>query len=69
MTNELVSVCIPCCNTESCDGLAIESIFAQAWPRVKIIVVNDQSTDGSSDVIRQYRYEKVELIEAASGAL
>ena len=69
MTNELVFVCTPCYNAESYAGLAIESILAQTWPRVEIIVVNDQSIYGISDVIRRYRSEKFEQIEAASGTM
>lgn len=50
----LVSICIPCYNQESTIGEAIDSALAQTYPNVEVIVINDGSTDGSSEVIRSY---------------
>jgi glycosyltransferase involved in cell wall biosynthesis len=52
--NPLVSILIPCFNTEHLVAQAIESALAQAWPAKEIIAVDDGSTDGSLDVIRRF---------------
>lgn len=49
-----VSVLIPCFNAERWVGQAIESAIAQTWPHKEVIVVDDGSTDGSSDIIRSF---------------
>jgi glycosyltransferase involved in cell wall biosynthesis len=50
----LISILIPCHNAERWVAEAIESALAQAWPKTEIIVVDDGSTDGSLDVIKQF---------------
>jgi glycosyltransferase involved in cell wall biosynthesis len=51
----LVSIVITCFNYGQFVGAAIESALAQTHPRTEVIVVNDGSTDHSSQVIRSYR--------------
>lgn len=58
--NPLVSVVIPAHNAERFLGEAIESVLAQTWEPVEMIVVNDGSTDGTAAVARSY--EGVETI-------
>jgi glycosyltransferase involved in cell wall biosynthesis len=50
----LVSILIPCYNAQRWIAQAIESSLAQTWPEKEVIVVDDGSTDGSLDVIRQF---------------
>ncbi len=50
----LVSILIPCYNSEQWIGQAIESALGQTWPNKEIIVLDDGSTDSSLNVIRQY---------------
>jgi len=50
----LVSILIPCYNTERWVAHAIESALAQKWPDKEVIVVDDGSTDGSLEVIRKF---------------
>src|SRR4051794_28206815 len=50
----LVSILIPCYNAERWIAEAIESALAQSWTQKEIIVVDDGSTDGSLNVIRQF---------------
>jgi glycosyltransferase involved in cell wall biosynthesis len=49
-----VSILIPCYNADAWIAQAIESALSQTWSDKEIIVVDDGSTDGSLDVIRQY---------------
>jgi glycosyltransferase involved in cell wall biosynthesis len=50
----LVSILIPCFNTEKLIGECIGSALAQTWPEKEIIVVDDGSTDRSLDIIREF---------------
>jgi glycosyltransferase involved in cell wall biosynthesis len=50
----LVSILIPCYNAKRWIAQAIESALAQTWPETEVIVVDDGSSDGSVDVIRQF---------------
>lgn len=50
----LVSILIPCYNARQWIGEAIDSALSQTWPEVEVVVVDDGSTDGSSDVIQSY---------------
>ena len=50
----LVSILIPCYNAERWVAQAVESALAQTWPEKEVIVVDDGSTDGSLEVVRQF---------------
>ena len=59
---DLVSVMITVYNGERYLAEAIESVLAQTYPSVELIVFDDGSTDGSGDVARSFgtalRYER-----------
>ncbi len=50
----LVSVIIPCYNGEAFLKEAIESALAQSYRQVEIIVVDDGSTDRSSEIAQKF---------------
>ncbi len=54
MQNELVSIIIPVYNGERYLGAAIESVLAQDYRPIEVIVVDDGSTDGSDAVAKQF---------------
>ena len=62
-----VSIVIPCYNHAHFLGDAIESALKQSWPHCDVVVVDDGSTDGSSDVAR--RYPGVTLFRQANRGL
>jgi glycosyltransferase involved in cell wall biosynthesis len=53
-TAPLVSVVIPCYNARHWVSDAIQSALTQTYPRVEVIVVDDGSSDGTTDVLRSF---------------
>ena len=49
-----VSIVIPCYNKEMYISKMFDSILAQDWGRVELILVNDGSTDGTRGIIAEY---------------
>ena len=50
----LVSILIPCCNTERWIGEAIDSALAQTWPAKEVVVLDDGSKDQSLEIIKRF---------------
>jgi glycosyltransferase involved in cell wall biosynthesis len=63
----LVSVVVPCYNQAHFLGEAIESVLSQSYPDSEIVVVDDGSTDDTSEVAG--RYPKVRLIRQENRGL
>ena len=54
----LVSVVIPTYNRTTQTFAAVESVLAQTYPYVEVIVVDDGSRDGSAEVVERFASEK-----------
>ena len=66
MSAPLVSVLIPCFNAAPYVGAAIESVLAQTYAPIEVIVVDDGSTDGSAAVVETFRGRGVTVITQAN---
>lgn len=60
-----VSVCVPVYNAERYVAAALDSVLAQTWPAIEIIVVNDGSTDRSRDILATYG-DRITVIDQAN---
>ena len=65
--SELVSVVIPCYNHAQFLGGAIESVLAQSYPEVEIVVVDDGSPDDTAGVAAGY--PSVKLVQTTNQGL
>ena len=52
--NSLISIIVPIYNAEQYLAKCIESLLHQSHSALQIILVNDGSTDGSSDICDEY---------------
>lgn len=57
-----LSVIIPAYNLEDCIGKCLDSVLAQEIEKMEIIVVNDCSTDKTSDIIQAYAQKHSQII-------
>jgi len=62
-----ISVLIPCFNAVAWIEEAIQSALRQNYPNVEVVVVDDGSTDGSSEVIRSFGAAIVSVAQPNSG--
>jgi len=61
MNPALVSVCMPCYNAGKYVAQALDSVLAQTYPHIEIIVVNDGSKDNSAEVLEGYRSKGIRV--------
>jgi GT2 family glycosyltransferase len=64
----LVSVVIPCYRQAHLLPAALESVFAQTYPAVEAIVVNDGSDDNTDEVARSY-LPRIRYVSQKNGGL
>lgn len=63
-----VSFVLPAWNAAGTVASAIESCLAQDWGDVEVVVVDDGSTDGTSQVLRAFG-GRIRLVERANGGV
>lgn len=63
-----ISVVIPLYNGAQHIGEALDSVFAQAYPHLEVIVVDDGSTDDSAAVVQAYPARVLLLRQENSGS-
>ena len=61
--NPLISILIPTYNNGKYISQAIESVYAQNYDNMEIIVVDDGSTDNTKEVLKQYKDIKYFYVE------
>ena len=59
----LVCICVPCYNSEATIGATLESLVSQTYRNIKIVVVDNASTDRTCGIVGGFmaRDERVEL--------
>ena len=67
MADDLISCIIPVYNGERYVAEAIDSIVAQTYRPLQIIVVDDGSTDRTADEVAQYREHVTYLYQSSAG--
>lgn len=58
-----ISVIVPVYNTENYIGRCIESILNQSFSNFELILINDGSTDRSSEIIKSYDDNRIVFID------
>lgn len=64
----LVSVIMPAYNAVATIRQSIESVLAQSYPHIELIVVDDGSTDHTAELIKAYAPRVIYLHQANSGS-
>ncbi len=59
----LISVVMPCHNAAPYVDEAIQSVLGQSYPQIELIVVDDGSTDGSTDILQRLAADHPERIK------
>jgi len=64
MSNEMISVIIPCYNLDSYLRKCLESVLNQSYQNLEIIAVDDGSTDKTLDILSEYaaKDSRIEVI-------
>lgn len=68
---ELVSIVVPIYNVEKYLGRCVDSILAQSYENLELILVNDGATDNSSKIAREYeaKDKRVVVYDKPNGGL
>ena len=69
MSNELVSVIIPVFKAEDFVAKTIQSVLAQTYSELEIIIVDDGSPDRSIDICRQFDDPRIKIVQQANRGL
>ena len=63
------SVVIPLYNKRNSLKACIESVLNQSYKDFELIVVDDGSTDGSKEIVREFEDKRIRLIEKKNGGV
>ena len=61
-----VSVIIPCYNVREYVGATLNSLLAQTHPLWTAVVIDDGSTDGTAELVRDYADPRIKLVRQAN---
>ncbi|HKP27550.1 MAG TPA: glycosyltransferase family A protein [Dongiaceae bacterium] len=67
--NPLVSVVVPAFNAAHTIAETLHSISQQTYRALEIVVVDDGSTDGTADIVRQHSDPRLRLVAKANGGV
>lgn len=60
--NPLVSIITPTYNHEKFIGKCIESVLAQTYPNWELLIIDDGSTDATSNIVARYKDKRIKYI-------
>lgn len=63
----LVSICIPARNEEAVIERCVESVLKQDYPNFEVIVLDDESTDNTPDILEQLNSSNDNLLKVIKG--
>ncbi len=69
MSNPLVTIIVPIYNGSAYLAETLDSLLSQTFRDFELLAIDDGSTDGSSDVVRSFKDERVRLIHKEHGGL
>lgn len=67
--NPLISLIVPAYNAERYIAETIRSVLDQTYEKWELIVVNDGSTDATSQIVSSFGDQRIHLIEQANGGV
>ena len=70
--SDLISIIVPAYNIESYIGRTLDSLLAQSYPNIEIVVVNDGGADNTGAVIDEYAEKhpgKIKAIHTENGGV
>ncbi|MBR7172424.1 MAG: glycosyltransferase [Clostridia bacterium] len=70
MLNETIDVLIPVYNCEKYLSLCLDSLISQTYKNLRIVLVDDGSTDASIEILKQYskKYSNIEFYQKQNEA-
>ncbi|MDE7144743.1 MAG: glycosyltransferase [Duncaniella sp.] len=67
MTTPLISIVVPVYNVAEYLPRCMDSLLAQDYPNIEIILVDDGSTDNSLEICRSYESDRVRVFSVENG--
>ena len=65
----MISIVIPLYNKAAYIGRTLETVLAQTCQDFEVVVVDDGSTDGSADAVRQVTDNRIRLVQQQNGGV